>query len=93
MHALAYHAETLLDDFLEGAADTHDLAHGLHAGTNLAADTSKLGEVPTGDLGNDVIQLGSNVCAISGAHLANLVEGVTQGNLGGNESQGIAGGL
>ena len=93
MHALANHAETLLDDFLEGAADAHDFAHRLHAGTDLAAYACKLGKVPTGYLGNDVIQLGCHVGTVRCAHLANLVEGVAQGYLGGNESQGITSGL
>ena len=93
VHALAYHAQALLDDFLEGAADGHDFAHGLHGGTDFAADAHELRQVPARYLADEVVQRGSHIGGIGRAHLANLVEGVTQGNLGGHEGQGIARGL
>ena len=61
VHALTNHAQTLLNHLFERAADRHDFTYRLHAGTNLTADTGKLGEVPTRNLTNHVVQRGSNV--------------------------------
>ena len=93
VHALADHAQALLDNLLEGAADGHDFAHGLHAGTDLAAHADKLRQVPAGYLADEVVELRSDVGGVGRAHLADLVERVAQGNLGGHESQRITGGL
>ena len=56
VHALTNHAESLLDEFFEGATDGHDFTHRLHAGTNLAAHTHKLGQVPTWNLADEVVE-------------------------------------
>ena len=90
VHALANHAQAFLYHFLERASDGHNLAHGLHGGTNQAADAGKLGQVPAGNLANHVVQAWCHVGGTGGAHLANLVEGVAEGYLGGNEGQGVA---
>ena len=90
VHALANHAQTFLNHLLERATDGHDFAYRLHAGAYLAADTCKLGEVPAGNLTNHVVQRRSNVSGRGGAHLANLVERVAQGNLGSDKGEGIA---
>ena len=42
VHSLANHAESLLDDFLERAADSHDFADGLHARPQHAVDAAEL---------------------------------------------------
>ena len=62
VHALSDHAETLLNHLLEGASDRHNLTHRLHAGTDMTADTSKLGEVPTGNLADHIVEARSHVC-------------------------------
>ena len=93
MHALTYHTQTLLDDFLESTSDRHDFAYRLHAGTDFAADTGKLRQVPTGDFTNQVVQLRSYVSRIRCSHLANLVERIAQRNLGSHKCQRIAGSL
>jgi len=58
VHALTNHTQTLLDGLFEGAADGHDLAHALHAGTQFVVDAVELGEVPTRNLADDVIEGG-----------------------------------
>ena len=93
MHALAYHTQTFLDNFLERAADRHDFAHRLHARTDFARHTRKLSQVPTGNFTNQVIQLRSLVSGIRSTHFADLVERIAQCNLGGNESERITGGF
>ena len=93
VHPLAYHAQALLDDFLERTADGHDFAHRLHAGTDVARHALELRQVPARYLADEVVQRRSHVSRVRRSHLANLVEGVAQGNLGGHESQRVAGGL
>ena len=61
VHALTNHTQTLLNHLLKRATDRHNLTHRLHAGTNLTADTGKLGEVPTRNLTNHVVQRRSNI--------------------------------
>ena len=46
----------LLDRLLERAADAHDLADGLHAAAEQAADAAELLEVPARDLHDDIVQ-------------------------------------
>ena len=59
VHSLSDHSQTLLDEFLETAADGHDLADRLHAGTDLAADSVELRQVPARNLADEVVQLRS----------------------------------
>ena len=93
VHALSDHAQTLLDHLLEGTSDRHDLAHRLHARADVSAHAGKLSEVPAGYFANHIVELRSHIGRVGCAHLANLVEGVAQGYLGGHEGEGIAGGL
>ena len=89
VHTLADHTQTLLDNLLERLADRHNLTHRLHRRADLARYTSELGQVPTRDLADQVVQLGSLICRVGGTHLANLVESVTQRQLRSNECQRI----
>ena len=89
VHALTNHTETFLNQFLETTSDGHDFTYRLHAGTNLAAHTGKLGQVPTRNLADEVIQGWSHVCRVSSSHLTNLVQGIAQGNLGSHEGQWV----
>ena len=56
MHALPYHAQAFLNGFLEGASDGHHLAYALHAGAQLVVHAVELGEVPTRNLANDIVE-------------------------------------
>ena len=90
MHALPNHAQTLLHNLLEGASDGHDLADGLHAGADATTDASKLRQVPTGDLSDEVIHLRSDGGRARCARFADLVERVANRQLGRDEGQWIA---
>ena len=56
VHALAYHAQAFLNDFLEGAAYGHNLAHRLHAATEFAVYATELAEVPAGNFADYVVE-------------------------------------
>ena len=56
VHALAYHTQAFLNGFLEGAADGHDLAHGLHRRTQFLVYAVELAEVPARYLAHHVVQ-------------------------------------
>ena len=90
MHPLPYHAQALLEHLLKTAADAHNLADGLHAGAYLAAHACELRQVPTRYLADEVVERGSHISAVRRTHLANLVEGVAEGNLCSHECQRIA---
>ena len=62
VHALTDHTQTLLHHLLERTSDRHDLTDGLHGRTDLTAHTSKLGEVPTGDLTDHIVEARSHIC-------------------------------
>ena len=56
VHTLTNHTQTFLDEFLESATDGHDFTHRLHAGANLTAHTHELGQVPTWNLTDEVVE-------------------------------------
>ena len=89
VHTLADHTQTLLDHLLERLTDRHNLTHRLHRRADLARYACELREVPTRDLADQVVQLGSLICRIGSIHLANLVERVTQCQLCCNKCQRI----
>ena len=79
---------------LKAGGDGHDLAGGLHLGTQLAAGVGKLIEGPLGHLHHNVVQRGLKAGAgLAGDVVFDLVQGVAQGDLGGDLGNGIAGGL
>ena len=79
---------------LKAGGDGHDLAGGLHLGTQLAAGVGKLIEGPLGHLHHNVVQRGLKAgTGLAGDVVFDLVQGVAQGNLGGDLGNGIAGGL
>ena len=94
MHALTDHPESLLDRFLNGATDRHNLAYRLHTGTDLTRYAGKLAEVPSGDLADDIIE-----CRLkegrSGLRdtILQLMESVSHTELGSHKGERIAGGL
>ena len=77
MHSLSDHTKTLLHDLLEALTDRHDLADGFHAGTDLAADTHELRQVPTRDLYDHVIYFWCFVSGVGSSHLTDFVKAVT----------------
>ena len=56
VHTLTDHTQTLLHHLLEAASNRHNLTHRLHRRTDLTAYTSKLSEVPTGNLTNHIVE-------------------------------------
>ena len=60
-------ADSLLNGFFEGAADSHDFTDGLHRTANVAIDVLELAQIPPGNLGYNVVQTrlkvgGSSLC-------------------------------
>ena len=94
MHALADHPKSLLDRFLNGATDRHNLAYRLHTGADLTRYTGKLAEVPSGDLADDVIE-----CRLKEGRgglrdtILQLMESVSHTELGSHKGKRIAGRL
>ena len=87
-------AEGLLHALVEGAADGHGLADGLHRGGEEGLGAGELLEGEAGDLGDDVVDGrleggGGDL----GDVVVELVEGVADGELGGDLGDGEAGGL
>ena len=56
VHPLSYHAESLLDYLLKGAADSHHLAHRFHRRANLAAHTMEFTQIPTRDFAHNIVE-------------------------------------
>ena len=79
---------------LKAGGDGHDLAGGLHLGTQLAAGVGKLIEGPLGHLHHNVVQRGLKAgTGLAGDVVFDLVQRVAQGDLGGDLGNRIAGGL
>ena len=93
VHTLTNHTKTLLHDLLERLTDGHDLTDRLHGRVDLTVNAHELGQVPTRDLHDDIINRWSDVSRVRRAHLTDLVEGITQSQLSGHESQRITGSL
>ena len=94
VHALPYHAQALLDGFLEGTADGHDLAHGLHRGAQLLVHAVELAEVPARYLAHHVVQRGlEEGRGGTGDGVLQVEQAVAQAQLGGHEGQRIARGF
>ena len=91
VHALTNHAETLLDNLLEGATDRHHLTYGLHGRTNLAVYATELTEVPTRYLTYDIVDGGFEEGGGNLGHgVLQVEEAIAQANLGSHEGQGEA---
>mmetsp|Transcript_71718 Transcript_71718/g.154842 ORF Transcript_71718/g.154842 Transcript_71718/m.154842 type:complete len:1117 (-) Transcript_71718:111-3461(-) len=92
--ALVHHAEGLLDDLLEGAADGHDLPDALHAGAHCGVHGGELAEVPAGHLGDDVVEGGLEAGrGALGDAVAQLHEVAAERQLRGHVGERVAGGL
>ena len=84
----------LLERLLEGAANSHDLTDRLHRAANVALDVLELAQIPSGHLGDDVVQTGLEVGSGSlGDGVGELGQGVSETNLGRSVSQRVSGSL
>ena len=94
MHSLTNHPKPLLDRFLDGATDRHDLTYRLHAGADLTRYTGKLAEIPSGDLADNVIK-----CRLKEGRgglcdtILQLMKSVSHTELGSHKGERIAGRL
>ena len=87
-------ANGLLDGLLESSANSHDLADRLHRRANVTLHVLELGQIPTGDLGDDVIQRRLEVGAGSLCDcVGKLRERVSKTNLGGSVCERVTGSL
>ena len=94
VHALPYHAQTLLYGLLEVAADGHHLAHRLHRRAQLTVYSAELAEVPARNLAHYVVEsrLEEGTGGL-GYRVFQLEQAVSQAKLGGHEGQRIARGF
>ena len=94
VHALADHTQALLQRLLESTADGHHLADRFHARAQLASHAVEFAQVPTRDLTNHIVQGRLEEGAGRLRHRVLQVEqAIAQAQLGGHESQRIAGRL
>ena len=92
--ALADHAQTLLDTFLKGAADSHHLTDALHAGTDLAGHALEFIKIPARNLDHHIVQGRLEEGRSGFGHsVLKFVQTIAQTDLGGDEGEGIARGL
>ena len=86
--------ETLLQRFLEGAADGHGFAHALHGGGELVLGSGELFKGEAGNLDHAVVDGGLEAGhGLAGDVVGNFVERVADGELGGDFGDGEARGL
>mmetsp|Transcript_16240 Transcript_16240/g.51018 ORF Transcript_16240/g.51018 Transcript_16240/m.51018 type:complete len:312 (-) Transcript_16240:2200-3135(-) len=91
---LVHHAKSLLNRLLECPAYGHDLAYALHARSDCRVHGGELPQVPTGNLGNDVVQGGLETCSSAEGHaVPEFHEIIAQRQLRGHVGQGVARGL
>ena len=90
-HADFQRTDGLQEAFLQGSADAHDLAGGLHLGAQGVFRGGKLVEGEPGELGDYVVQAGLE----SGGGVGDLdiLQSHAHGDLGGDPGNGVAGGL
>ena len=93
VHALSDHTQAFLHNLFKRFTDRHDFADRFHAGADLAAHTRKLRQVPARDLGDQIIDLGGLVGRVGCTHFADLIERVTERQLGCHKRQRVAAGF
>ena len=94
MHVLLQRAHRLHQRPLEGVADGHDLAGGLHLGTQGAAGSGELVKGQAGDLQHTVVHRRLKAgLGLSGDRVGDLVQSIAQSHLGCHLGDGIARGL
>lgn len=87
-------SESFLKGFFPGSTNGHDLTDRFHLGAELRLHTSELVQIPSRDLGNDVIErrLEAGRGGL-GDGVTDLRERNTQAELGSDESDRVSGGL
>ena len=90
-HADLQGTDALEQALLQGAAQAHGLAGGLHLGTQGVAGVGKLIEREPGHLGDDIID--GRLVAGRGGGQQDLIQIQAHADLGGDPGNGIAGGL
>ena len=94
VHMLFQRTDSLHQGTLEVVADTHNLAGSFHLCGQGTFGTDKLIKGQTRDLDYTVVQHGFKAgVGLSGDGIGNLIQGVTQSNLGCNLGDGITGSL
>ena len=94
LHRQLQGADGLHQRPLEGIADGHHLAGGLHLGAQGAAGGGELVKGQAGQLEHAVVQGWLEAGGgLAGHGVGDLVQGVAQGHLGGHLGDGVAGGL
>ena len=94
VHALSYHAQTLLDNLFKGASDGHHLAYGFHATAEFTVHSAELSEVPAWNLADAVVE-----CRLKEGRgglcygVLQVEESVAESEFCGDESEGVSGGL
>ena len=87
-------ADGLHQGFLKALADGHDLAGGLHLGTQAAGRTVEFVEGPLRELYDHIVDGGLEAGAgFTGDIVGNLIQGIAQGEACGDLGDGITGGL
>ena len=86
--------DSLLERLLEGTTNGHDLTDGLHGASNVPVDMLELAQIPSGDLGDDVVQTGLEVGGGGlGDCVGELRESVAQPDFGSSVGQRVTGSL
>ena len=86
-------ADSLLEGFLVGLADSHDFAHGLHLGAEAVIHTAELFECPASELEHNVVTARGVLFEGAIAPIRNLVESKACSELCRNEGDREAGSL
>ena len=87
-------SDGLLQRLLESSADGHDLSNGLHGRSDVSLNVLELGQIPLGDLGDNVVE--GRLEASSGGlgdRVGKLGQGVAKSDLGGGVGKRVSGGL
>src|SRR5262249_53388964 len=88
------HAQGLLDDLGEGAADGHDLADALHLAADAQVGAAELAQVPAGDLDHQVVERRlEEGGGAAGGGVGDVRRRVAGGGGGGDVGERVAGGL
>ena len=87
-------SDSLLQRLLEGSSDGHDLTDRLHGGSDVSLDVLELGQVPLGDLGDNVVERGLETGRGGlGDSVRQLGESVAKSNLSGGVGERVSSGL
>lgn len=86
--------DSLLQRFLKGSADGHDLTNRFHGRTDVPFDVLELRQIPLGDLGNNIVKSRLETSGGGfGDGVGEFGKSVTKGNLGGGVSKRVTSGL